>query len=73
MFNSNGSHSDTPDKSRKIMIIAGEASGDLHGSNLVHAMLKLEPDLQFFGIGGNRMNQAGVSLLANVSDMAVVG
>jgi len=55
------------------MIVAGEASGDLHGSNLVRAMHDLDPDLQFFGVGGNRMAQTGVNLMANVSDMAVVG
>jgi lipid-A-disaccharide synthase len=60
-------------KKRSVMIVAGEASGDLHGSNLVRAMLSLDPNLRFFGVGGNRMAQAGVNLMANVSDMAVVG
>jgi len=34
-----------------VMIVAGEASGDLHGANLVREMLKIKPDLNFYGIG----------------------
>lgn len=55
------------------MIIAGEASGDMHGAGLVREMLKIDPTLNFYGIGGNRLAEAGVKLLANVSEMAVVG
>jgi lipid-A-disaccharide synthase len=58
---------------KTIMIIAGEASGDMHGANLVRAMLKINPALNFYGIGGNKMQDAGVQLLASASDMAVVG
>jgi len=66
----------TPDMSHNpgtVMIVAGETSGDLHGSHLVRAMCELDPDLQFRGIGGRRMQEAGVELMAHVSDMAVVG
>jgi len=62
-----------PDRNRKIMIIAGEASGDLHGSNLVRAMHEIDPAVRFYGIGGVRMEEAGVNLVARSSDMAVVG
>jgi lipid-A-disaccharide synthase len=55
------------------MIIAGEASGDMHGGNLVRAMRMAEPDLLFYGVGGARMQMAGVKLTAHVADMAVVG
>lgn len=59
----------------KVMIVAGEASGDLHGSYLVRAMKELAPSLSFYfyGIGGEKMQQAGVTLLANSSDLAVMG
>ncbi len=57
----------------RVMIIAGEASGDLHGALLVREMLAVNPSLQFFGIGGNRMREAGVKLLAHAADIAVVG
>ncbi len=57
----------------KVMIVAGEASGDLHGALLVREMLAVNPSLEFFGIGGNRMREAGVKLLAHAADIAVVG
>jgi lipid-A-disaccharide synthase len=55
------------------MIVAGEASGDLHGSNLVKAMLSIDSSLKFYGIGGERLKSAGVDIIADSSDMAVVG
>ena len=58
---------------KKVMIVAGEASGDLHGSFLVREMLAINPSLQFFGIGGKKMQEAGVQLLASSADIAVVG
>lgn len=58
---------------RRIMIVAGEASGDMHGGNLVGAMRRLDPDLSFYGVGGARMKAAGVALIADAADMAVVG
>jgi lipid-A-disaccharide synthase len=56
-----------------IMIIAGEASGDMHGARLVREMLKINPALDFYGIGGKKLREEGVELLADASDMAVVG
>ena len=58
---------------KRIMIVAGEASGDLHGANLVREAGKLAPGLLFFGIGGPRMREAGVETLVDSSQMAVVG
>jgi lipid-A-disaccharide synthase len=58
---------------RKIMIVAGEASGDLHGGNLVREMHRFDPNLSFYGVGGARMKTAGVKLIADAADMAVVG
>jgi lipid-A-disaccharide synthase len=55
------------------MIVAGEASGDIYGADLVLEALKLNPDLSFSGIGGARMREAGVETLVDSSDMAVVG
>lgn len=60
-------------KARKVMIVAGEASGDMHGGNLVREMHALSPELSFFGVGGKKMEAAGVRLIADVADMAVVG
>ena len=53
--------------------MAGEASADLHGSNLVNAMKNLDPGIVFWGIGGDKMRQAGVETFITSSDMAVVG
>lgn len=60
-------------ESRLTLIVAGEASADLHGSNLVRAMKALDPHLAFWGIGGRMMEEAGVKILVPSSDMAVVG
>ena len=66
-----GKGTEKPEK--KILIIAGEASGDLHGSNLVKEMLSLDPRLLFYGVGGENMKKVGVNLVADIADMAVVG
>lgn len=55
------------------MIVAGEASGDIYGADLVREALKLDRSLRFFGIGGVRMREAGVETLVDSADMAVVG
>jgi lipid-A-disaccharide synthase len=60
-------------ESRLTLIVAGEASADLHGSNLVRAMKNLDSQLAFWGIGGRMMEEAGVKILVPSSDMAVVG
>ena len=58
---------------QKIMIIAGEASGDLHGARLVQAMQEQEPGLAFCGMGSREMAAAGVEILFDASRIAVVG
>jgi len=58
---------------REVMIVAGEASGDLHGANLVQAMRSQEPSLRFCGMGGQALREAGVELLCDAAKLAVVG
>ncbi|HWR72636.1 MAG TPA: lipid-A-disaccharide synthase [Nitrospirota bacterium] len=58
---------------KKVLIIAGEASGDLHAAALVRAVSKQDPSIAFHGVGGTRMREAGVSLLADASEISVVG
>ena len=58
---------------KQIMIVAGEASGDLHGGNLVEAMHKIDPEIRFYGVGGGNLKTAGVELTADAAEMAVVG
>jgi lipid-A-disaccharide synthase len=58
----------------KVMIVAGEASGDLHGAYLIKAMKeKQDHPLFFYGIGGDKMAKEGMQLMANAADMAVMG
>ncbi|MCW5203081.1 lipid-A-disaccharide synthase [Desulfobulbus sp. US4] len=56
-----------------IMIVAGEASGDMHGARLVEAMQAMQPDFSFSGIGGKELTAAGVEMLFDASKLAVVG
>lgn len=58
---------------KKILIIAGEASGDLHGANLVKALHEQSPDLKVYGVGSRRMREAGVTMLADAARISVVG
>lgn len=53
--------------------MAGEASADLHGSSLASAIKRLDPHVVLCGIGGDKMQQAGVRILISSSEMAVVG
>ena len=58
---------------KRVMIIAGEASGDLHGAKLVRAMRKKNNSLFFCGIGGQALKDAGVRIIVDASKLAVVG
>ena len=57
----------------KYYIIAGEASGDLHGSNLMKAILDLAPDSKFRYWGGNSMQAVGGELVKHYRDLAFMG
>jgi lipid-A-disaccharide synthase len=56
-----------------IMLIAGEASGDLHGATLCRALRERVPDARLFGMGGARMAAAGMDVLEDVTAGAIVG
>lgn len=58
---------------KKILIIAGEASGDLHGANLVREIMKRDLQIALSGVGSRRMREAGVRMLADASEISVVG
>lgn len=58
---------------REVLVIAGEASGDLHGAGLARALSVLRPDLRLVGMGGRQMQKAGVELLEDAESMAVMG
>lgn len=56
-----------------VLMLAGEESGDLHGSAVARALKAARPDLRLVGLGGKRMEAAGVQLLATVDELAVMG
>ncbi len=57
----------------KILVSAGEASGDLYAAGLVEALRKRWPEAEFFGCAGPRMRQAGVRAVVESESIAVVG
>ncbi len=58
---------------KSVMIVTGEASGDLHGANLVKAMLRRDPNITFSGMGGEELAGAGVDLLFDAEKVSVMG
>lgn len=57
----------------RILISAGEPSGDLHGAGVARALRQQWPDAELYGFGGSLMRGAGVTLHAHVDDLAVMG
>jgi lipid-A-disaccharide synthase len=58
---------------KKLFIISGEASGDLHGSNLIKALINLDADLQIEAWGGPLMEKAGARILKDYKELAFMG
>jgi len=58
---------------REILFVAGEASGDLHGAGVARALGEMGAPFSLTGIGGDKMRDAGVTLLAHVEKLAVMG
>lgn len=56
-----------------LLISAGEASGDLHGARLLDALKRRRPDLTAFGMGGDRLERAGLRRIVRSEKLAVVG
>jgi len=57
----------------KILLVTGEASGDLHGANLARALRQLCPGVELIGVGGQKMLEAGVRLLPHVDRVDAMG
>ncbi len=57
----------------RILIVTGEASGDLHGAHLAKAIMALDQTAQLVGIGGAAMRAAGVTLVPGVPQLDVMG
>ncbi|MDE0481968.1 MAG: lipid-A-disaccharide synthase [Candidatus Poribacteria bacterium] len=63
----------TSQSSMELMIVAGEPSGDLHASHVVQALKAKCSEISFHGMGGDMMEEAGVSLDIHIRDSAVMG
>jgi lipid-A-disaccharide synthase len=57
----------------RILISAGEASGEMYGAQLIEALRRRGPQLEFFGVGGDRMRAAGCDTVVDAKDLSVVG
>ena len=57
----------------QFLIVAGEASGEMYGAGVALRIRERFPGASIFGLGGDRMRQAGVELVGDISDTAVVG
>jgi len=62
-----------PASRRRLLVSSGEPSGDLYAGELVRHLRESTPDLAVFGLGGDRLRAQGATLLADVSELAVVG
>lgn len=58
---------------KKILIVAGEASGDLYGAKLVRDLRSRHESLEFYGMGGEMMMEAKVNLLVHAKELAIMG
>ena len=59
--------------SKNVLMVAGEASGDLHGASLIRELKKLDSSLKIFGIGGDKMKAEGMELIYHIDKMAFLG
>ncbi len=57
----------------RLLISAGEASGEMYGAQLIEALRRRVPDIECFGVGGERMQAAGCDLVVQSKELAVVG
>jgi len=57
----------------KALFVAGETSGDLHASYLIKSFKKIDPDIKFYGIGGNKMKEAGAKIIYPYAKIDIVG
>jgi lipid-A-disaccharide synthase len=58
---------------KKILIICGEASGELHAANLALALKKINPELKVFGVGSELLRQADTEILYDIKGLSVFG
>ncbi len=60
-------------RGKEIMLVVGEASGDMHGASLVKELLKRDPNLTFFGVAGDQLQRTSFEPLFTVSELTGMG
>ncbi|GAB4297483.1 MAG: lipid-A-disaccharide synthase [Ignavibacteriaceae bacterium] len=60
-------------KNGKLLVIAGEVSGDLMGAGLISELKRRIPELEIYGIGGDKMTSAGMNIIYHINDLAFLG
>jgi lipid-A-disaccharide synthase len=63
----------TASPAHRLLLVAGEASGDVHGADLLQALRQRMPDVEVFGVGGDRLRAVGMQTIADASEIATVG
>lgn len=58
---------------KRVVIVAGEASGDAHAGRMIKALKNQRPDIQVSGIGGDALREAGAEIFTDFSELAVMG
>lgn len=58
---------------KSVVMVAGEASGDLHGARLIDALRQRLPDIRISGAGGSAMKAAGAQIVVDIRDLSVMG
>ena len=57
----------------RVMMIAGEVSGDIHGAGVVRELKRRDPSIEIYGIGGERMKSEGMALTYHVNELSFMG
>jgi lipid-A-disaccharide synthase len=57
----------------RVMIIAGEASGDLHGAGVVRELKRLSPAVDVYGVGGDKMKREGMEIIYHIHELGFMG
>ena len=58
---------------KKLFVLAGEVSGDMHAAGVIAELLKARPDISVFGIGGEKLRALGADLLYDASQTSIMG
>ena len=58
---------------QRVMMIAGEVSGDVHGAGVVRELKRRQPSIEIYGIGGEKMKHEGMALTYHVSELSFMG